>query len=285
MAVNFEMDKTRTGNRKNTKRKRGLKMTTELVKLKESGQAVTTSLLIAEKFGKKHRDVLKAIKNLECSEDFGARNFAHTPYTHPQNGQEYPLYEVTKDGFSFLVLGFTGKDAAKFKEEFINAFNRVNALLQSDEYITLRFAEIQKNKINLLMQQVQQKDATIEQQTREIKAIAPKADYYDNVLQTGSDFTTTLIAKELGHSAIWLNNELHKLGVIHRIDGSWVLYAKYDGKGYTKTRTSTYVNSKGEACSSISTTWTNAGREFIHRILEKKPAIVLMAKTKAVAHG
>ena len=102
------------------------------------GRDVTTSLIVAEVFGKNHKEVLRDIERLSCSEDFRVRNFAHTPYTHPQNGQKYHYYEMTKDGFSFLVMGYTGKKAGEFKEMFINEFNKREMMLKSDDYILAR---------------------------------------------------------------------------------------------------------------------------------------------------
>jgi Rha family phage regulatory protein len=81
-----------------------------LVYPSNSGKVVTTSLIVAEIFGKNHADVLRDIRMLSCSDSFRVSNFADTPYTHPQNGQTYPMFEMTKDGFSFLVMGYiTGK--------------------------------------------------------------------------------------------------------------------------------------------------------------------------------
>lgn len=86
------------------------------------GQPVTTSLKVAELFGKRHDDVLKKIRNLECSQEFNARNFAAVSYMDGK-GEKRPAYEMTKDGFIFVVMGFTGAKAAATKEAYINAFN------------------------------------------------------------------------------------------------------------------------------------------------------------------
>lgn len=89
-----------------------------------AGEPVTTSLQIAEVFFKQHKDVLKAIRNLDCSKDFAKRNFAQClKINELANGKKEPFYTMTKDGFMFLVMGFTGQKAAKFKEAFIEAFN------------------------------------------------------------------------------------------------------------------------------------------------------------------
>lgn len=88
------------------------------------GQVTTTSLDVAAHFGKLHKDVLKRIANLDCSPEFTQRNFA--PCTRPgSNNKPEPYYRMTRDGFTFLCMGFTGKEAAKWKEAYINAFNQL----------------------------------------------------------------------------------------------------------------------------------------------------------------
>ena len=89
-----------------------------LVKTNSNGRNETTSLIIAEIFGKRHDAVLRDIQNLDCPSDFNLHNFGETPYVHEQNGQTYRMYEMTKDGFSFLVMGYTGSKAAKLKVDF-----------------------------------------------------------------------------------------------------------------------------------------------------------------------
>ena len=102
----------------------------ELV-LNNNGQTITTSLIVAEIFGKEHNKVCRDSENLSCSESFRVANFGETPYIHPQNGQTYRMYEMTKDGFSFLVMGYTGEKAGKFKEDFITAFNKMEQIVKS----------------------------------------------------------------------------------------------------------------------------------------------------------
>ena len=88
------------------------------------GEPRTTSLAVAHKFGKSHSVVLRALRNLDCSDDFRQRNFASADYIDEQ-GKPRPMATMTKDGFVFLVMGFTGKKAAEFKEWYINEFNRM----------------------------------------------------------------------------------------------------------------------------------------------------------------
>lgn len=91
-------------------------------------QMFTTSLIVAEAFEKNHFDVLKAIKNLECSPEFNKRNFAVVEYKDAK-GEMRPAYRLTRDGFAFLAMGFTGKKAAAWKEKFLEAFNAMEAAL------------------------------------------------------------------------------------------------------------------------------------------------------------
>ena len=90
----------------------------------DKGELLTTSKIIADVFGKPHRDVLRALGNVECSEDFRERNFAQSSYTSPQN-KNIKCFDITRDGFAFLCMGFTGKKAAEWKEKYIKAFNEM----------------------------------------------------------------------------------------------------------------------------------------------------------------
>lgn len=98
-----------------------------------NGVPVTDSLLVSKVFGKRHDDVLRKIRRLECSDDYRARNFAETSQTidMPNGGvKRTPVWQMTKDGFIFLVMGFSGKKAAAIKESYINAFNWMTEELQ-----------------------------------------------------------------------------------------------------------------------------------------------------------
>ncbi|MBV7133681.1 transcriptional regulator [Escherichia coli] len=97
----------------------------------KNGRAVTTSVAIAEFFGKRHDNVIQKIKTLECSEKFNALNFKDVTYTDAK-GEKRPMYQITKNGFVFLVMGFTGNKAAAFKEAYIAEFDRMEAELHQN---------------------------------------------------------------------------------------------------------------------------------------------------------
>ncbi|OAU79653.1 antirepressor [Lacticaseibacillus rhamnosus] len=90
-------------------------------------QAVTTSLRVAEVFGKDHKHVLETISNL-AAEKSAAKFFAETTYDN--RGKQYPMYYMNRDGFTLLAMGFTGKKALQFKIQYIQAFNSMEATLK-----------------------------------------------------------------------------------------------------------------------------------------------------------
>lgn len=97
-------------------------MLVEIIGKRNEERLITTSLKIAEKFGKEHAHVLRDIRDMECSDTFRESNFGLSSYKSAQ-GKTLPMYEVTRDGFTLLAMGYTGKEAMKFKEDYINAFN------------------------------------------------------------------------------------------------------------------------------------------------------------------
>ena len=88
------------------------------------GKCLTDSLLVAEKFGKRHKNVLQAIEKLDCPVDFRRLNFQPSSYEN-QQGKEQPKYVITRDGFTILAMGFTGREAMRWKLAFLEAFNRM----------------------------------------------------------------------------------------------------------------------------------------------------------------
>lgn len=123
----------------------------EIVFRGTNDQAMTSSLLVAKEFGKEHNKVMRDINNLACSQEFRAANFGESSYVSEQ-GKEFPMFTMTKDGFSFLVMGYTGKKAAQFKEAYINAFNKMESEIRSSIKPKSQL-EILQMSINQLVEQ------------------------------------------------------------------------------------------------------------------------------------
>lgn len=101
----------------------------------ENYKATVSSRIVATRFGKNHKDLLNTIRStindLDDSE-FSRRNFTPSDYINSR-GKKYQEYQMTMDGFSLIVMGFTGKEAAQFKVAYIKAFRKLQ-----DRYLKLR---------------------------------------------------------------------------------------------------------------------------------------------------
>ena len=103
------------------------------------------SNMVAEIFEKEHKNVLRDIKELldNCSKEFSRLNFELSNYK--VRGKEYPCYNLTKDGFTLVAMGFTGEKATQFKELYINKFNEMERVLTSQKILKLEFKDLTDN--------------------------------------------------------------------------------------------------------------------------------------------
>jgi Rha family phage regulatory protein len=229
-------------------------------------QAMTNSLLVAEKFGKEHRHVLDSIRSILMTAENSAllSMFIESTYYSSQN-KELPMYIISRDGFTLLVMGFNGKDALNFKLEFLNAFNKMESMLKSDDYILARSQEILNNRLQLATQKVQILESTVEKQVEQIQLLAPKASYTDEVLQSTATYTLTQIAHDLGMRSVFeFTGWCKSKGFLFQQSGQWQPTAKVAGKGYFTTRTARFFHSDGSVGSSLSTVVTELGRAWLH---------------------
>ena len=240
----------------------------------------TDSLRVAAKFGKQHKHILEQVRNMTAENPAVLLMFSESVYLNEQN-KEQPMFTMNRDGFSLLVMGFTGKKALGFKLDFIEAFNTMERHLN----VTQTPAELSRIEILRMamdseegrikaMEEVkilQEVNSNLQFQTeiqeKELKVSAPKVEYFDKVLDSINTYATTQIAKELGMSAIALNQKLKERGVQYQVNGQWVLTHKFQDKGYVKTKTFSYTTSAGNNGSSIQTVWTEKGRKYIHEIM------------------
>ena len=242
----------------------------ELVIQNSTGNDVTTSLIVAEVFGKEHNKVCRDIENLSCSEQFRVANFGEATFENSKTGQLHKMYEMTKDGFSFLVMGYTGAKAGEFKERFIAEFNKREAMLKSDDYILMRSQQILQGRLELAEKNLRKVTAekeqvrlTAETQEQQLKEQAPKVDYYDKVIDSTGLQTTNMIASCFGISPIKLNKLLCAWGVQYKQSGCYFLYAKYRDKGYAEHKPYAYVDSSGETKTRQHMFWTERGKQFV----------------------
>lgn len=112
---------------------KGHRNMTQLVTINQKNQITTSSTTIAETFNKQHKDVIRRVEALEIPNDWRQRNFAPTVIERPNPSGGAPIqskaYEITRDGFTLLAMGFTGKKAMQFKLAYIDAFNKMEKAL------------------------------------------------------------------------------------------------------------------------------------------------------------
>jgi Rha family phage regulatory protein len=131
----------------------------------ENNQAVTDSLTVAEVFSKRHDRVLQDIRDLGCSEEFRFHNFVESSYTNSQN-RTLPMYHLNRKGFTLLVMGYTGRDAMKYKEAYIEAFERMEEELKRPKALSEKEQLIAAMKLSI---ETSEEIAVVKNEMKEVK--------------------------------------------------------------------------------------------------------------------
>lgn len=204
---------------------------------------------------------------------------------------------VNESGLYALVFDSKLPEAKKFKHwvtsEVLPAIRKTGGYVHNSEVFIqnyLPFADdTTKQLFRLTLDVVDKQNKQIASQQKEIaekssviEEMTPKATYYDLVINSPDLTATTIIAKDYGKSATWLNRFLNEKGVQYRSGRTWVLYQKYADSGYAQTKTYVY-SSKANADKhvSINTFWTQKGRMFIYGLL-KDTGILPIVEREAV---
>lgn len=266
---------------------------TGLVYRGKDNQPLTNSLLVAETFGKEHRNVLRDIKNLiegGVLKNEQTPMFEETTYMSEQNKQIYPLYVMNQDGFTLLAMGFNGKKAMEFKLKYIEAFNAMKKQIeQSKPSVPQNYLEALKSLVKAEEEKQQlalenkQKDETIITISKanvelgnKITEMLPKVSYYDRILQSTATMTITQIAQDYGMSAIAMNKELESMRIQHKERGQWILYAQFLKGGYVHSRAVDIIRRDGRHDVKYNTEWTTKGRIFLYEALKGKGILPLI---------
>lgn len=264
----------------------------EIVYRGESNQPLTNSKLVAEVFGKNHKDVMKAIRNLT---EGSAQNcavlemFSESTYLNEQN-KEQPMFIMNQDGFTLLAMGFNGKKAMEFKLKYIEAFNAMKRQIeQSNPSVPQNYlealkslvkAEEEKQQLALENKKQQEQILTISKTNMElgnkITEMLPKVSYYDKILQSNATMTVTQIAQDYGMSAMRLNKELESMRIQHKVRGQWILFAQFLEGGYVHNRAVDILRSDGRHDVKYNTEWTTKGRIFLYESLKAKGILPLI---------
>lgn len=179
-----------------------------------------------------------------------------------------PVNGVNEPGLYSLVLGSRKPEAKAFKRWITH--DVIPAIRKTGGYqVPQSPAEQMAQGILAAQKLLAEKDTTIAKQTQLIGELKPKADYTDRILQSKSLVTITQIAKDYGMSGAAMNAKLHEMGVIYKLGGQWLLYSKYQAKGYTHSETVDITHSDGRGDVKMNTKWTQKGRLFLYQHLKK----------------
>lgn len=185
------------------------------------------------------------------------------------NGRTMETYIITVDmakELSMLSQNQKGKEARKYFIQCEKELKQIQPKLPSYSESLRQLADsLDRNKTLQLENKTQRR--IVHTQKRKLKRQKPKVDYYNNVLDSTADFTTTQIAKEVEMTATHLNIVLEQAGVQYKQSGQWMLKKEYQDKGLTRTRTYLIEGTTGPK-TSHSTVWTEKGRKFIIELLE-----------------
>ena len=185
-------------------------------------------------------------------------------------------------------LGFKASNEAAQKFQAVLADEVLPAIRKHGAYMTPEKIEeallnpdtIIKLATELKAEREARKNAELEAASAKqvIGELKPKADYTDRILSSKGTVTTTAIAKDYGMSATGFNKLLHELHVIYKIGKQWFLYAKYQAKGYTHSKTFDFVHTDGKPDCNMQTEWTQKGRLFLYEFLKSHDILPMIER-------
>lgn len=215
-----------------------------------------------------------------------------------KNGKEYARWEtvskylsqkvgkgdfITEPQFYKLAIKANNQVAEKFQNwvtsEVLPSIRKHGAYLTDKTAYDITHSKEALGK--LLMQAGQRlidKDREIEALSAELEVANKKANYVDVIIDSKDDITTTQIAQDYGMSAVSFSKLLKELGVQRKVNNQWILYAKYQGKGYIASRTIPITGHDGRVYTKINTTWTQKGRLFLYELLKTNGILPLIER-------
>ena len=183
------------------------------------------------------------------------------------SGQNREMTVINESGLYALILSSKLDSAKRFKHWVTSEV--LPAIRRQGGYMVVRPDE--SNEV-ILARALQIMQATLARRDEQIARLQPRADYADEVLDSISCFTVTQIGKELNMTGHDLNRILCEMRIQYVQSGQYLLYADYARQGYAKNRTFEYHSSNGDLKTRTYLVWTERGRDFIHRLLNKSLA-------------
>ena len=200
-----------------------------------------------------------------CGDDYIPENIVYRLGFKASNDKAQKFQAVLADE----VLPAIRKHGAYMTDDVIKK------ALQEPDFIIKLATELKEEKEARKMAELEGA-----QKSQIINELKPKADYTDRILQSSSLVTITQIAKDYGMSGKKMNSLLHELKVIYKIGSQWLLYSKYQAKGYTHSETVNIEHSDGRSDVVMNTKWTQKGRLFLYELLKKNGTLPLIEQAE-----
>ncbi|MFN8828838.1 MAG: Rha family transcriptional regulator [Labrys sp. (in: a-proteobacteria)] len=233
------------------------------------GEVFANSRDVADYFGKNHRDVLRDIDNLIRNEpSLPLRNFAQGVYTLETTGsQQHRYFDMTRDGFTLLAMGFTGAKALKFKLAYIEAFNAMEAELRKPRLV-VDFSDPRTilGVMSHLQEQVADRDAKLAIQGERLEKM-------DRLEASIGAMAITDAAKTLKVSPQHLFRFMSSRSWIYKRAGnqSWIARQEKIESGYMEHREHVYIDSQGNERVATRALVTGKGLLRLSELLNEKP--------------
>lgn len=192
----------------------------------------------------------------------------------PQGGRPSVNHQITLSMAKELCMLQRSEKGKQFRQYFIS----IEEAWNKPEAVMARALQMANRKLDQLMQMNVELTDTVAVQSQQIAELQPKASYYDVVLNCKDLISTSVIAKDYGKSAIWLNQYLHNRGVQYKQGDIWLLYQKHAQKGLTNTKTQSYLGSDGKTHTKVHTYWTQKGGLFIYDLLKADGMVPLIER-------
>ena len=182
-----------------------------------------------------------------------------------ENGGRKKDHEITLDMAKEIAMIQRSEKGKQIRQYFLELERKWN----SPEAVMNRALEYSRKQVQALLQTNEKLELENKMKDQQLNELKPKADYYDQILQSKSLVLISQIAKDYGLGAPTMNKKLHELGVQYKQGGQWLLYSKYQNKGYTHSRTINITRSDGRSDVRMQTEWTQKGRLFLYELLRK----------------
>lgn len=247
-----------------------------------------TSLQIAEITGKAHKDIMRAIRNMEPAwEKVQERKFAlMQEEIEISNGghKMRPYFSLNKEECLYIATKFNDEARAKLIKRWKELEEQHQKPSVPQNYLealkSLVKAEEEKQQLALENKKQQEQILTISKTNMElgnkITEMLPKVSYYDKILQSNATMTVTQIAQDYGMSAMRLNKELESMRIQHKVRGQWILFDQFLEGGYVHSRAVDILRSDGRHDVKYNTEWTTKGRIFLYESLKAKGILPLI---------